>query len=314
MQLLTLYKDPDEISLRAPVITSISILLAAVAPVTVASTSAFVPPPLSHLNGESPLEPFRDDLVGIFTSSSRSAFSRPPAMEGLVDLVKIEGFLTPDEVGYCVSALNDILNAAESDDEYATALDGLVTISKLHPLIIESSTLPLLFAQLPATAPLSTSKESQAYRRALESLASLCVHPDLFEILSVRLVARLEGVCAASFADATEQSANGLYTHHMLATLRAVLRAKVANGDLDVGKYVAKFLPRLFGIFLLPTLETMDQGEVARDRRLLADVGSVVAAILQRVDVACVHVFLPMQADPTQSSVHLLGSTERRIL
>lgn len=287
-QLLTLYKDPDEVSLRAPVLTSMSFLLSALAPLPSTSSTAFSPPALSHLNGESPLEPFRDDLLSIFASGSRSAFSRAPAMQGLVDLIKIPGFLLASEVAFCVGAINDVLSKPESEEEYTTALDGLVVVAKLYPGIIEISTLPLLFAQLPNTAPASGSNESTSYRRALESLASLCLHPHLFEILANRLLAKLEFVCGANFDEVKEHSRNGLYAHHLLATLRAVLKVKVGNGDVDVGKYVDHFLPKLFGIFVLPTLDVMDKGEVAKDKRLLVDASKVVTSILQRVEVELV--------------------------
>lgn len=216
-------------------------------------------------------------------------------MEGLVHLAAIPGFLSPNEVTFGVSALNDVLSGSESEAEYSASLEGLITIAKLYPRIIEATTLPLLFALLPSTAPPSSSPASDAYRRALTSLASLSLHPDLFEILSLRLLARVETVAASSFPDPEQHSGNALYVHHLLSTLRAVLLQKAEKGHGDIQKYVEKLVPRLFALFILPTVTSMDQGQVAMDTRLLADVGEVVASIIQKVDVAYVvphHLFV----------------------
>lgn len=187
-------------------------------------------------------------------------------------------------MSYCVSAINDVLGAPDSEEQYDEALDGLVTISELHPRIIEAETLPILFKALPDEAPLPGSLRSESYRRALGALAALCVHPDLFEILSLRLVARLDGVVSAPTQDKEKKEHASLYAHHLLATLRAVLKFKVGKGHSDVAKYVEKMVPKLLGMFIIPTLKTMDEGEVARDPRLLVDAGRVVSVVLQRCD------------------------------
>ena len=292
-QLLRLHKDPDEVSLRAPVLNSIGFLLAALAtPISTPSdpsAPSFHLDPLDHSAGQSPLEPFRDDLLSIYTSGSRTAFSRPPAMDGLVDLIKIEGFLSSEERNFCISALNDILSADGGEEEYEKALDGLVSISKLYPAVIEQTTLPLLFAQLPSTVSSNSMESSTAYKRALESLASLCLQADLFELLALRLLARLEGICSTDFSASTDDlKLNSLYAHHLLLTLQAVLRVKIKNGDEDVAKYVDKFLPRLFGMFVLPTLTKGSLSEVAMDRRVIVDAGKVIGSILQKVDTVSV--------------------------
>ena len=209
-------------------------------------------------------------------------------MDGLVDLIKIEGFLSNEERNFCVSALNDILSAEGSDEEYDKALDGLVSVSKLYPAVIEQTTLPLLFAQLPAIVSSDSMESTTAYKRALESLASLCLQADLFELLALRLLARLEGICSTAFPSADDLRLNSLYAHHLLLTLQAVLRVKIKNGDEDVAKYVDKFLPRLFGMFVLPTLTKGFELEVALDRRVIVDAGKVIGSVLQKVDTVLV--------------------------
>ena len=129
------------------------------------------------------------------------------------------------------------------------------------------------------------SPENAAYRRALSALAALCVHPDLFEILTLRLLARLEGICGMYFAEKDVQDRNALYAHHLLSTMRAVLKAKGDAGHTDLPKYIEKLVPRIFAIFILPTLQAMDEGEVAKDRRLLVGAGKVITLVVQKLDV-----------------------------
>lgn len=212
--------------------------------------------------------------------------SRPPSLTGLIHLIQIPSFLSSQEISFCVSALNDVLISPDSDDTYDTTLDGLVLISTLHSRTLEAETLPLLFASLPTEAPTLGTKENEAYRRALSSLAALCVHPDLFEVLSLRLLSRLEGILSTPTSTTTPSAS--LYAHHLLATLRAVLGVKVTAGHQDVGRYVEKFVPRLLGMFILPTLG--EEEVVAKDSRLLSDAGKVVNAVVQRVDVEYVFV------------------------
>lgn len=276
-QLLAFYKDQDEVALRPAILTCLAGLLD---PLTkhASSPSAIF---LAHSDGNSPLEPVRDDLLAAFTSGSRSPTSRAPALEGLVNLVKIPGFLSGSELSYCLSAINDVLQSPSSEDEHDAALDGLVTIAELHPTAIEQSTLPLLFAMLPSEAPTPGSKESEAYRRALSSLSVLCTHPSLFEVLALRILSRLEPILSSP-SSGDEFAA--LYAHHLLATLRAVMKSKVDKGHADIGHFSERFLPRLLGFFILPTMHSMDHGEVAKDPRLLLDAGKIVTLVTQRLD------------------------------
>ncbi|KDE05608.1 hypothetical protein MVLG_03980 [Microbotryum lychnidis-dioicae p1A1 Lamole] len=304
-QLLNLYKDPDEIALRAPTLVCLADLLSSLSPLEspapLNSTApadapiSFPPPTLPHAEGASPLEPFRDELLSVLTSGSRSASSRAPAMDGLVRLVRVPAFLAPPEVEYCISAIDDVLiggadaepSSSFTEDDYENALDGLVLLAALHPRTVESSTLPKLFERLPTSAetvPFHRSPKSTRYRKALEALAALCaMHPDLFEILSLRLLARLEGISSTPTPEVTPSVL--LYAHHLLTTLKAVLKTKVEREDDDVVKYVEKFAPRLLGLFILPTVgPSSGLNGIVTDVRLLHDVAAIITVIVQRLD------------------------------
>ncbi|KAK4702028.1 DNA repair/transcription protein MET18/MMS19, partial [Phenoliferia sp. Uapishka_3] len=290
-QLLSLYKNPDEVALRPSLLVHLSTILFSLSP-SPSPPSPSTPPPLfipsskiSHTNSQSPLEPFRDDLISVLTSATRSPTSRPAALEGLVNLIKIPGFLTSQEIAFGVSSINDVLTNPDNEEQYEAALDGLVEISKIHPGVIEGSTLPILFGKLPEEAPGSGTKENGEYRKALEGLAALCVHPELFEGLAGRVLERVEKLVGSSPGGEGERSTAALYAHHLLSTLRAVLKAKAGKGDMDVGECLETVVPRLFGMFVRPTLEEMEVEVVAKDERLLVDAGMVITVIAQRVDV-----------------------------
>lgn len=305
--LLDLYKSQDDIALRPSVLSHLATLLASLSPPSDDDDDSAdkepppprelrTPPTFSHAGGASPLEPFRDDLLSILTGSTRALTCRLPALEGLLALVRIPQFLAPSEVDFSVSAIDEVLMRPDGGDEYYdAALDALVVISRVYPRVIERLTLPLLLATLPtATAsiplPLPGSAESDDYRRALEALAALCLHPDLFEILVLRLLARLDETLAISAPVRTsEYTAATLYAHHLLATLRAVIQQKVKQGHVDVAKYVETLVPRLSAMVILPTtFPAAEDGDssrpVACDPRLVLDVGRVVNLIVQRVE------------------------------
>ncbi|GAA5932916.1 hypothetical protein JCM3775_005263 [Rhodotorula graminis] len=304
--LLALYKDQDQITLRPSVLSHLATLLSSLSPPEPSPSPSAVtlptilfPPPslLSHdTNGSSPspLDPFRDDLLSLLPSATRALTCRLAALSALSALLRVPHFLSADEREYCVSAMNDVLaTPLDGDEYYDAALDALVLVAASHPSLVERLVLPGLFAALPAGAPGSSSPSHaeagrDAYRRALEALAALAVcHPALFELVAVRLSARLEALVALP-ADGDEGPPAALYAHHVLTTLRAVLADKVRRGDADVPKYVERFVPGLLGMFLLPTTVEREAGRgktVAEDVRLLVDAGKVVNLVLQRVDV-----------------------------
>lgn len=299
-----MYKDQDQISLRPSILAHLATLLFSLSPpdanpspsaATLPTIIFRTPPSLTHSDGSSPLEPVRDDLLGLLPSATRALTCRLAALNALSALLRVPSFLSAQETEYCVSAINDVLVRPDGDEYYDAALDALVLVARAHPALLERLTFPTLFAALPVGAPQSDA-ELEAYRRALEALAALGVcHPALFELLAVRLEARLEALLALP-AGAGGREGNGaaLYAHHVLATLRAVLGEKVRRADADVPKYVERFVPGLLAMFMLPTTreEAGEEKTVAEDVRLLVDAGRVINLVLQRVDVECVALFL----------------------
>ncbi|KAI5478911.1 DNA repair/transcription protein [Pseudohyphozyma bogoriensis] len=227
--LMGIMKDPEEIALRPSVIGHFSALLAAL------SDTPSIP---------NPLEAHKDSLLTLLTSSTRATTtSQLPALEALIHLLLVPTFLSPQEIGFAVDGLNDVLRRGQ--EGYEEAVEGVVRLSNASSpssatfeRTIEETTLPILFAALPEKAPERGTNESEEYRKALGSLAEICATKGrgLAEVFVRRLGGRVEGVCAAKVqgAEAAEQA---LYAHHLLATIKAVLAVKATRGDADVVDY-----------------------------------------------------------------------------
>lgn len=294
--LLSIFKSQDDISLRPSVLEHVSSMLAAL---------ARLPPPPDP-DEPSPLNPYRDDLLSVLASGTRTATCRHPAIAALVHAFHVAYFLDPlEEVPFVVAALKDALDAvaptvANGGGDaavYDATLDALVEASKLYPHAIEKAVLPAKFALLPdADDPLASLNAPNelasapgmppAHIRALASLAALCVPPDLFEILALRVLARLERVGALAPADPRDAALGAKYAHELLATLRAALVQKARAGHDDVARYVDRFLPNFVAIFIAPTVRPPLPGappSIASDSRLLQDAGNVLQLIVQRL-------------------------------
>lgn len=161
-----------------------------------------------------------------------------------------------------------------------SVLNLLSTISEKNPAAVEQTTLPLLFSVLPDIAPGPGEKAARAsYQRTLKYLSTLCLQPDLFETLVVRLSTKLELVCSNENGPPSEY--NAAYAHSILLTLDEALDAKVSQKHMDILKYVDRLIPRLYGLFVSLAAEPMDEAALGANARLLL-VGSKIIGIVLR--------------------------------
>lgn len=265
--MLTSFRDQEEVSRRPAVLSVLGAML-----IASRATPSFPADVLS---------PYSDELLSILTSSLSPLATRGQALAALVQLAQLPSFLLPDEVTFITQSLTELVTSNEVEHADA-ALEGISTIAKLYPRIIEQHALPPLFTRLPDSAPTEVAQLSEL-RLTLSSLAQICTSPDLFEVLSMRLLARIERSASTSPATPAETH----YTHLLLTTLRLVLERKATQRDGDIPKYIDRLVPGLFGIFLAPALKTMDEGEVAAETRLLSDAGRVMMVVVQSLDERC---------------------------
>ena len=82
----------------------------------------------------------------------------------------------------------------------------LSTIASYTPRHISQTTLPFLFTSLPDRAPQRTAEsERLKYWRTLSFLKRLCLQPDLFEMLVVRILTKLDLICIPGDAVMAEE-------------------------------------------------------------------------------------------------------------
>ncbi|CAO1622601.1 unnamed protein product [Parajaminaea phylloscopi] len=245
----------------------------------------------SYDGDKRPLDPVRDELLSALSNGVRSTQYRASALLAFVHLTHVPTFLSSEETNYIAESVNELILSPGAEDVRGAALDGLRDIARVNPRVLEETTLPLLFARLPDRMPSHASASSDAelkgvVRRVLGSLARLCVQPDLFDLLSVRLSTKLDLVCASEFSTAAEREANVGYARGLLVTLLTILQEKTARAHADVSRYGIILPPRLFALILAAALRSGHNGPlpVAVDPRVVNDIGRLLSLLVRSLN------------------------------
>lgn len=160
-------------------------------------------------------------------------------------------------------------------------LELFTAISSTSPQHVVQTTLPLLFTSLPDRAPVRNAEsERLKYWRTLSFLKRLCIQPDLFEMLVVRLSTKVDLVCTSS-PDGEDKEPTTAYAHSLLSTLANTFAKKAALGHVDIVKYLDRLVPRLFNLHIYAALTTPDGSSVASHPRLVAVSGDIITCVLQ---------------------------------
>ena len=174
-------------------------------------------------------------------------------------------------------------------------MDALISISRLYADIVESTTLSLLFHNLPDRAPpVSATTERDQYRRILASLVKTCTLPSFFETLLIRIITKLELLASATFnseADADvlmngedqvdPRECNIAYAYELLDCLVQVVNAKLAAKHADVARYFDKIIPHLHGLVVAAAVPKFGYVQpLFRDRRLLAIIAELTETLM----------------------------------
>lgn len=191
-QMLTMFKDPDVISIRAPILGHIATILKAMRDVYNPPTAEEAPtaqrqegvtgfkfaapssttqaqPPTQKDDGSAPngplseqrtydgdrrpLDGMRDELLATLSNGIRSSAYRSSALLAFVHLTHIPTFLDAAETNYMAENVNDLILSPSADDIRGAALDGLRDIARVNPRVLEETTLPMLFSRLPDRMP-----------------------------------------------------------------------------------------------------------------------------------------------------------------
>jgi DNA repair/transcription protein MET18/MMS19 len=103
-----LYRNPDEVAYRSPILAGLAGVIMAVSQ---ASSESVISA------DERPLEAYKDDVLGAFMSGMKTSQTRRPALEGTMHLIRVPGCLTADELGYVTHNVNDLIAESSPDLE-----------------------------------------------------------------------------------------------------------------------------------------------------------------------------------------------------
>ncbi|KAJ3862033.1 ARM repeat-containing protein [Lentinula novae-zelandiae] len=278
--LVKLYAHPDNVAARPSILLLLSDLIAA-ARNSMASNKVDDSDPL-----DTPLSPYKDEILSIVSSALKVSSSRDPALACLLGLVSTEKLVSDEELGFIVHSVDEIL-LEESDEAGETnvpALQLLVTISQKAVHHIKEQTLPLLFSMLPEDAPARDAALDRARAwRILSALNTVCRPLELFETLVIRLTTRLDLLCVPSETVPlpADREPRVAYAHSILITLHQTLLSKVDDGHADVAKYIESLVPRLFNLFIYSALVSNEVNLIATDTRLITVAGQIIGTVVQ---------------------------------
>ncbi|KAG8918476.1 hypothetical protein FRC00_012446, partial [Tulasnella sp. 408] len=285
--MMKLYLDPAEAAQRSHIVLQLSNLLLTLQEVYAEDNSS------TNYAQERLLEAHKDQLIGVISSSLKVVDTRMAALSGTLHLVQIPGLLTEEELGYLVQHLNELLEpSSDLQDLKDVLLNLLTTISKTNASLVEQTTLPLLFGNLPDRAPTPDAKAERAsYQRTLKCLSTLCLQQALFETLVIRLSTKLELVCSefpplAEGKDENEVTVlrehSAAYVHALLQTLEDALDFKTASKlDADIPKYLDRLVPRLYALFVEAATSPKPSLALATDVRLLEVASGVILRVVR---------------------------------
>ncbi|WVQ75192.1 hypothetical protein IAR50_004803 [Cryptococcus sp. DSM 104548] len=280
-QLFRSFNSPTLPSHRSPILSSISSLL-------FACQSTYSSSSQRSYDDEQVLEPYRGDLIDVLREGLRTEGLKSPAIKGCVALVGVERYWSRLEVEDVVRGMDDILVNDNNPEIRPEVITALTTISKSHAAVIESLTLPLMFHNLPETAPSVDEREArEKYRSILGSLSKLCTQPALWQTMIIRVTNKLDYLASAPLQSSTDVSMDGsdgedarecniAYAWDLLNALSKVIDAKVKEKHVDVGKYYEELMPKLLGLVIGGAQAKVGGGNALfKDRRLVEIVGKI---------------------------------------
>ncbi|KZT43226.1 hypothetical protein SISSUDRAFT_1057991 [Sistotremastrum suecicum HHB10207 ss-3] len=284
--LFKLFLDPAEISTRPATLSALSSILESLRELASKADGR-------NVEEEQPLEPYKDQLLGVLTVGLKSSNTCVTALQGLLQWINIPGALTSEELGFVVHSVNEAAMTKDAEEDVReAALTLLKSVSLKEPHHIEENTLPLLFASLPDRGPERQATEERAYIwKTLGALEKLCAQPSLFETLVVKLSSKVELLCSitplqeAPDGRAEERECNAAYAHAMLMTLSNVFSQKLDEKHTDLPKYLNRLIPRLYNLFVYFAYNPEPQLCVATHPHLIDAASRIIVLTMRSLNV-----------------------------
>ncbi|VVT55383.1 uncharacterized protein SAPINGB_P004569 [Magnusiomyces paraingens] len=188
---------------------------------------------------------FKDAFIEFFTKSLMSTSEtetevRVLAVSNLTLLIRTTDYLTSQEVGLIVQYFDEIIFSSQNNKPLSDAvLDSLVQVASHHEQSILSITYPFFLSKLPDS---DASEEDQlAIGTILTALSKTAVSRNIFEVLSFRLLNKLDLVIADS---------SSKYPLAIFSTIAAVLKRMLESHPQDALIYVKQLAPLIVQRFL----------------------------------------------------------------
>ncbi|WVW86641.1 hypothetical protein I302_108694 [Kwoniella bestiolae CBS 10118] len=289
-QLFRQFNSPSVPSHRSPILSTISSLLVAVQSVYTSPTSQ------RKQAEEKALDPYHGGILDVLREGLRTEGLKSPAIKGCTACVQIPGFWEREDVENVVRGLDDVLVNDEDPEIRPEVIESLTTISTHHPTTIESLTLPLLFHNLPDSAPSASDHIArEKYRSILSSLRELCVAPALFQTLVIRITTKLDLLSSSTpqsnggdeeMGEFDTRECNIAYSWDLLNTLQNVVDKKIKEKHNDLIRYFDQIVPRLFTLVVsASTTKLGDASPLFRDRRLVGIIAKLVESLVWELNV-----------------------------
>jgi DNA repair/transcription protein MET18/MMS19 len=164
------------------------------------------------------------------------------------------------------------------------ALNAMVQFTHIYPTITESVVVVPLFSRLPLSAPKTLESSQGDYRYVLSYLCRLCVAPFLYESFLIRALSRLQSILSIDISSMTGEQVEWTvrYAHHLLLTVRTVMKRKKEKGHGDISKGGQKVVEKLMSMWLSP----ISKGEKGLwdDQKLIVVVGDVLEIVINQMD------------------------------
>lgn len=143
---------------------------------------------------------------------------------------------------------------------------------------------------MPDKAPLrGATAEREKCWLTLSTLRSLCLLPNLFENMVIRLITKLDLISfphvGQSLAVSDDLEPSAAYAHMILKTLAQTLGTKVKKKHTDISKYVDRLVPSLFNIFVASAFISDEREMIAAEPRLIQAAGEIITLVMQSLSI-----------------------------
>ena len=233
-----LYEASSEMSTRASILTALASMLG-VSQMLASSTA----------DSPSPLFKYKESMLSLFVSAIKTPSTAQQGSKGLHQLI-LSIKLEQEELKFVIHSLvKALLESQKADEELIQeTLAVLQTLSKLSPSSVEDVALLPLFSLLPDKPP--REDEIEVRTKCVDALAALetiCVQQQLFFRLVVHLFTKVELLVLTQREGEVDTMI--AYAHALLKTIHSALLRKSDRGDVDIPKYLERFIPRLYFLF-----------------------------------------------------------------